>query len=105
MSDDQDNKNDQTLGPQTPQVTLYTTMLCPFCYQAKGLLQQKGVSFEEIDVTMNSEKRAAMRDRAGGRNTVPQIFIGDVHVGGCDDLFALEHAGRLDLMLKAASET
>ena len=85
-----------------PQVTLYTTMFCPYCHMAKRLLERKGVEFEEIDVSANPELRRAMTERAGGRHTVPQIFIGDVHVGGCDDLHALERSGRLDDLLEAA---
>ncbi|MBA4208545.1 MAG: glutaredoxin 3 [Parvibaculum sp.] len=82
-------------------VTIYTTMLCPYCFRAKSLLEKKGVSFTEIDVGMNSDKRKEMMSRANGRHTVPQIFIGDAHVGGCDDLFALNAAGKLDAMLAA----
>lgn len=82
-------------------ITIYTTMLCPYCYRAKGLLQQKGASYTEIDVGMDADKRQEMTQRAQGRRTVPQIFIGDTHVGGCDDLFALEAAGKLDAMLAA----
>lgn len=80
-------------------VTIYTTMLCPYCHLAKNLLRQKGVAFEEIDVTGRSDLRAAMCERAGGRRTVPQIFIDDQHIGGWEDLSALERAGRLDAML------
>lgn len=82
-------------------VTIYTTMLCPFCYRAKGLLKEKGVSFTEIDVGMDPDKRREMMNRAHGRHTVPQIFIGDAHVGGCDDLYALDAQGKLDPMLAA----
>lgn len=82
-----------------PPITVYTAMLCPFCSRAKRLLRDKGAAFEEIDVTARPKLRAAMRERAGGRNTVPQIWIGETHVGGCDDLFALEAAGRLDPLL------
>jgi glutaredoxin 3 len=81
-------------------VTIYTKSWCPYCSAAKELLTQKGVSFEEIDVA-DRAKQAAMAQRTGGRSTVPQIFIGDVHVGGCDDLYALESAGRLDSLLAA----
>lgn len=87
---------------RSPAVVIYTAMLCPFCHRAKQLLNSKGVSYEEVDVTMRPAKRAAMRERSGGRNTVPQIFIGEHHVGGCDDLFALEGAGRLDALLSGA---
>ena len=83
-------------------VTLYTTMFCPFCHAAKRLLDDKGVAYEEIDVSFSPGDRAAMRERADGRNTVPQIFIGDTHVGGCDELHAMERAGKLDALLEAA---
>lgn len=85
------------------QITIYSTLMCPYCHAAKQLLKQKGVAFEEIDVTFNSDKRAEMREKAGGRNTVPQIFIGDTHVGGCDDLHDLDRAGKLDPMLQGAA--
>jgi glutaredoxin 3 len=84
-----------------PKVTIYTTMLCPYCFMAKRLLNKKGVEFEEIDVGANPELRASMVERASGRYTVPQIFIGDTHVGGCDDLHDLERAGKLDALLHA----
>lgn len=80
-------------------VTIYTTMLCPYCHMAKDLLRQKGVAFEEIDVNSGSGLRAQMREKAGGRNSVPQIWIGDRHVGGCDDLYALDRSGSLDPLL------
>lgn len=85
-----------------PKVTVYSTMLCPYCFMAKRLLNKKGVAFEEIDVGANPELRDQMVERAHGRYTVPQIFIGDVHVGGCDDLHALEREGKLDELLSAA---
>ena len=84
-----------------PKVEIYTTMFCPYCVAAKRLLTQKGVAFEEVDVTMNRGKRGAMAERAGGRTSVPQIFFGSTHIGGCDDLYALESAGKLDEMLAA----
>lgn len=84
------------------EITIYTTMLCPYCYQAMALLKKKGADFEQIDVTMSPGKRAEMRTRAGGRNTVPQIFISGRHVGDCDDLHALEAAGELDALLATA---
>jgi len=80
-------------------VTIYTTMLCPYCHMAKNLLKRKGVDFEEIDVSRRSDLRDEMTEKAGGRYTVPQIFIGDTHVGGCDDLHALDRAGGLDPLL------
>ena len=71
-------------------------MACGFCERAKLLLSQKGIAFEEINVALKKEARAEMMQRANGAHTVPQIFIGDVHVGGCDDLYSLERAGKLD---------
>jgi glutaredoxin 3 len=84
-----------------PKVEIYTKMLCPYCTRAKRLLEGKGVSFEEIDITMGGPRRTEMLGRANGRTTVPQIFIGDTHVGGSDDLAALERAGKLDPLLQA----
>jgi glutaredoxin 3 len=81
-----------------PAVTMYTTSWCPYCSRARSLLESKGVSFQEIDVDAAPEKRAEMQNRSG-RRTVPQIFIGDHHVGGCDDLHALDKAGKLDALL------
>ncbi|RJF87967.1 glutaredoxin 3 [Oleomonas cavernae] len=83
-------------------VTIYTTMICPYCYRAKQLLQKKGVDYTEIDVSMDAAKRAEMTQKAGGRRTVPQIFVGATHVGGCDDLYALDQAGKLDTLLASA---
>jgi len=83
----------------TAQVVVYSTLLCPFCHRAKALLRAKGVSFTEIDVGMDAAKRAEMTKRAHGRCSVPQIFVGDTHVGGCDDLHALETEGKLDSLL------
>ena len=80
-------------------VTIYTKNYCPYCHRAKALLTSKGVAFEEIDVTTDPEGQKAMSVRAGGRTTVPQIFIGDAHIGGCDDLHALDAAGKLDALL------
>ncbi len=80
-------------------IIVYTTMMCPYCHRAKHLLNKKNVDFEEIDVTFSSEKRANMRKISGGVNTVPQIFIDEYHVGGCDDLYALETEGKLDELL------
>jgi glutaredoxin 3 len=82
-------------------VVIYTRDYCYYCSSAKELLQRKGVAFTEIDVTGNRERRAEMTQRSNGGQTVPQIFIGDVHVGGCDDLYALEAEGRLDPLLNA----
>lgn len=82
-------------------VRIYTTPICPYCARAKALLNQKGVAFEEVDVYMDAAARKEMMERSG-RRTVPQIFIGDHHVGGCDDLHALEAAGELDPLLASA---
>ncbi len=82
-------------------VTLYTSMWCPYCHRAKQLLGKKGVSFEEIDVDGDLGKRAEMTKRANGGYTVPQIFIGTEHIGGCDELYALEAADKLDGLLTA----
>ena len=82
-------------------VEIYTSSLCGFCHAAKRLLTKKGVSFTEINVGGSPEKRQEMMARAQGRHTVPQIFIGTTHVGGCDDLYALERAGKLDPLLAA----
>lgn len=82
-------------------VTIYTTPYCPYCASAKALLRRKGVDFEEIDVSASSALRQAMIERASGRYTVPQIFIGDGHVGGCDDLHALDAKGELDRLLQS----
>ena len=80
-------------------VEIYTSPLCGFCHAAKRLLSTKGVSFAEIDVSRDPELRQAMMARANGRTSVPQIFIGETHVGGCDDLYELERSGKLDGML------
>ncbi len=82
-----------------PKVVMYLTGWCPYCARARQLLQKKGVDFEEIDVDARPEARAEMMARSG-RRTVPQIFIGATHVGGCDDLHELEASGRLDTLLK-----
>ena len=82
-------------------VEIYTKMTCPYCFRAKALLKQKGIEPEEIAVDLGSEKKQEMLQRAGGRMTVPQIFINGKHVGGCDDLFELEGAGKLDELLAA----
>lgn len=83
-------------------VIMYTTPICPYCVRAKRLLNQKHIPFEEIDVARDPELRAAMVKRAGGMMTVPQIFVGETHVGGSDELYALEKAGKLDALLNAA---
>jgi glutaredoxin 3 len=82
-----------------PPVQIYTTRFCPYCVAAKALLKRKGVAYDEIDVGASMERREEMVQRANGRMTVPQIFIGATHVGGNDDLQALERAGKLDALL------
>lgn len=83
-----------------PKVTIYTTSICPYCMMAKRLLTKKGVAFDEIDVGRDRALRAEMEEKSR-RHTVPQIWIGDTHVGGCDDLYALEDSGKLDPLLAA----
>ncbi len=80
-------------------VDIYTTPTCGFCAAAKSLLNIKGISYTEIDVSLAPDERATMIQRAGGRRTVPQIFVGPAHVGGCMDLYVLERAGQLDRLL------
>lgn len=80
-------------------VEIYTSPLCGFCHAAKRLLKQKGASYSEINVLANPSRKAEMVERARGGRTVPQIFVGDMHVGGCDELYALERAGKLDALL------
>ncbi|WP_227269206.1 glutaredoxin 3 [Roseobacter weihaiensis] len=82
-------------------VEIYTSPLCGFCHAAKRLLSQKGVDFAEFDVLSNPDRKPEMIQRANGGRTVPQIFVGDVHVGGCDDLYELERSGNLDKLLAA----
>jgi len=83
-------------------VTVYTKMFCPYCDRALALLARKGVAVTEINAAMDAKKKAEMVARSGGRTTFPQIFIGDTHVGGCDDLHALEARGVLDPLLAGA---
>ncbi|HLS67710.1 MAG TPA: glutaredoxin 3 [Kiloniellales bacterium] len=84
-----------------PKIEIYTTFFCPFCFRAKKLLDRKGLDYQEIDAG-SAQVRAKMRQRAG-RNSVPQIFIDERHVGGCDDLYALEASGELDRLLQDAT--
>jgi glutaredoxin 3 len=86
-----------------PPVVIYTKSYCPYCHDAKALLAEKGVAFTEIDVTSDRDKHREMLARANGRTTVPQIFIGSTHVGGCDDIYALNARGGLDPLLKGAA--
>ena len=80
-------------------IKIYTTPICPYCSRAKALLKKKGAPFEEVDVFMDADARAEMEAKSEGRRTVPQIFIGETHVGGSDDLYALESQGKLDPLL------
>jgi glutaredoxin 3 len=84
-------------------VVIYTTPYCPYCLMAKRLLTKKGAAFEEIGVAGNPHLREEMRRKAGGLGTVPQIWIGATHVGGCDELYELERAGKLDALLAGSS--
>jgi glutaredoxin 3 len=83
-------------------VVIYTRPFCGYCARAISLLTQKGVAFTEIEAGMDADKRREMMQRSGGRNTFPQIFIGGEHIGGCDEMLALERAGKLDPLLSAA---
>lgn len=85
-----------------PTIEIYSSPLCGYCHAAKRLLDSKRVEYNEINVLMNPNRKSEMIQRANGGMTVPQIFIGDTHVGGCDDLYALEQAGKLDPLLKSA---
>jgi glutaredoxin 3 len=85
-------------------IDIYTIRYCPYCQDAKELLSSKGVNFNEIDATGNRDIRKQMVERANGRSTYPQIFIGATHVGGCDDLYSLDAAGKLDPLLSGAKE-
>ena len=93
---------DHTCGTMA-KVEIYTSIMCPYCSRAVRLLQSKNISFEQIDVSMSGALRQTMRSRAGGRTSVPQIFIDDEHIGGCDDLIALEFAGHLDALLNRSA--
>ncbi|MEC7288519.1 MAG: glutaredoxin 3 [Pseudomonadota bacterium] len=83
------------------EVTIYTRAFCPFCTRALSLLKQKGVKMNHIDAGMDSKKKAEMVQKSGGARTFPQIFVGDLHIGGCDEMMALERAGKLDDLLAA----
>ena len=82
-------------------IEIYTKTFCPYCWRAKHLLEEKGFEYKEIAIDKGGEVRERMIERANGRTTVPQIFIGERHIGGCDDLFALDRSGRLDELLAA----
>ncbi len=94
----------RTLTGETalPAVTIYTKPGCPYCMRALRLLDEKGVDYEEVVASNNPEKKQEMIQRSGGRMTFPQIFIGDRHIGGCDDMMDLEDSGELDRLLEAA---
>jgi glutaredoxin 3 len=84
-----------------PTIEIYTKIFCPYCWRAKHLLDSKGLEYVEISVDFGGEPRQQMLGRANGRSTVPQIFIGEQHIGGCDDLVALERSGELDSLVGA----
>ncbi len=84
-------------------VEIYSSLLCPYCYRAKTLLDAKGVDYEEIDLMLKPWRRAEMIERSGGRTSVPQIFVNGSHLGDCQELLALEAAGRLAPILEAAN--
>lgn len=85
-------------------VTIYTKAWCPYCQDAKALLQRKGIDFAEIEIDRQPERRAEMLERSGGRRTVPQVFVGATHIGGCDELYALDEEGALDPLLARNAE-
>lgn len=87
-----------------PEIVIYTTPICPYCVRAKHLFDQKGVTYQEVDISQDAQLREDMLNKSGGRRTVPQIFINGQHVGGCDDLYALEQAGALDRLLFHSQE-
>ena len=82
-------------------VTIYTRAFCPYCSRAMNLLKQKNVEIDHVDAGMNSQKKAEMIQKSGGARTFPQIFVGDIHIGGCDEMMTLERAGKLDALLAA----
>jgi len=84
-------------------IEVFSTLSCPFCYRAKRLLESKGAAFEEIDVMLQPGRRAEMIARSGGRTSVPQIFVDGRHVGNCDDIYALEAAGKLTPLLEGSN--
>src|ERR1700730_4646008 len=94
----------RTLGAIMARIEIYSTLFCPYCARAKSLLEKKGVDFINIDVIEDTSKRDEMVKRSGGRQTVPQVFIDGEHVGGSDDLAALDRAGRLGAHLGLASQ-
>ena len=93
------NRPDLKTRAAMAQVEIYTTRFCGFCHSAKALLARKGIKFLEIDVSGDPQERSKMIERANGRTTVPQIFVGSTHIGGCDDLYELHRSGGLDPLL------
>ena len=91
------------MGNILVKIEIYTTIACPFCTRAVNLLSAKNIDFKKIDVTLSVAKRKAMRIRANGQTSVPQIFINNDHIGGCEDLFRLDQVGHLDKLLSMAS--
>jgi glutaredoxin 3 len=89
-------------SPTTPEIVMYSTGWCPYCDRARGLLERKGATFREVKVDEDATQRDVMLKRSGGRRTVPQIFIGDRHVGGFDELYSLDKTGELDKLLGRA---
>lgn len=89
----------------TMNITIYTTQVCPYCVRAKELLKRKNLSYHEIKVDQDPEQREIMLQKSNGRRTVPQIFLNDHHVGGCDDLYQLEQSGELDRLLEQLSQS
>lgn len=87
------------MSKKQAEITVYLTQYCPYCVRAKGLLNAKEVTYNEIDVGAQPDLRAEMIQKSNGVTSVPQIFVGETHVGGCDDLFAIESAGKLDQLL------
>lgn len=93
-------EKEKILGAHMPKIEIYTKTYCPYCVKAKELLKKKGVTFEEISIEHDHDLALKVVERSGGRKTVPQIFIGGTHIGGCDDLYAMDNEGKLDGMLK-----
>ena len=96
--------NCELAGIRMREVTIYTRAWCPYCQDAKALLRRKGVDFIEVEIDKEPQRRAEMLERSGGRRTVPQIFVGQSHVGGCDELYALDEEGALDPLLAGSAD-
>ena len=93
---------DRSCARDMVKIEIYSSLFCPYCARARRLLDQKGVEYTDIDVIADTSKRSEMVRRAGGRTSVPQIFVNGTHVGGCDELYALERQGKLDALLQGA---